>query len=109
MPFSARFKIGATPKAIGCQSERSRDSVVRSEEPAILSLYTYVIEHDYGFAPNPFYGTCTLATCKPIIREHAGVGDYLVGTGCARRKRRGYLVYFMRVEGVTTYDKYWAD
>lgn len=74
-----------------------------------MNLYSYVIDHDYGFAPNPFFGICTLATCKPEIREHAAVGDYIVGTGCAKRKRRGTLVYFMRVEEITTFDAYWAD
>ena len=74
-----------------------------------MRLYSYVLDHDYGFAPNPFYGVCTLATCKPGIREHAAVGDYVVGTGCAKRKRRGYLVYYMRVEEITAYDEYWDD
>lgn len=74
-----------------------------------MRLHSYVLDHDYGFAPNPFYGVCTLATCKPTIREHASIGDYVVGTGCAKRRRRGYLVYFMRVEEITTYDAYWND
>ena len=74
-----------------------------------MKLYSYVVDHDYGFAPNPFFGVCTLATCKPQIREHASVGDYIVGTGCARRKRQGTLVYVMRVVEITTYDAYWCD
>ena len=74
-----------------------------------MRLHSYVLDHDYGFAPNPFHGVCTLATCKPAIREHAVIGDYVVGTGCAKRKRRGFLVYFMRVEEITTYDAYWVE
>lgn len=74
-----------------------------------MKLYSYVLDHDYGFAPNPFFGVCTLATCKPKIRDHAVVGDYIVGTGCAKRDRRGFLVYFMRVEEIITFDAYWAD
>jgi hypothetical protein len=74
-----------------------------------LKLYSYVLDHDYGFAPNPFYGVCTLATCKPLIREKASVGDYVIGTGSAHRKRQGYLVYFMHVDEIMTYDCYWAD
>lgn len=74
-----------------------------------MRLHSYVIDHDYGFAPNPFHGVCTLATCKPVIRQHATVGDYVVGTGCAKRGRRSYLVYFMRVEEITDFDRYWAD
>lgn len=68
-----------------------------------------MLDHDFGFAPNPFYGVCTLATCKPKIREHAAVGDFVVGTGSAKRGRRGYLVYFMAVDEILTYDQYWAD
>lgn len=41
--------------------------------------YSYIVARDYGFAPNPFYGICTLATCKPIIRKHCEVGDYVIG------------------------------
>lgn len=74
-----------------------------------MKLYSYVVAHDYGFAPNPFYGVCTLATCKPGIRNGAAIGDCVVGTGCAGRKRGGYLVYFMRVERIVTFDEYWAD
>ena len=46
-----------------------------------MKLYSYIVARDFGFAPNPFYGFCTLATCKPKIREHASVGDWVVGTG----------------------------
>lgn len=74
-----------------------------------MRLHSYIIDHDFGFAPNPFHGVCTLATCKPRIREHAEVGDYVIGTGSAKRKRQGHLVYWMRVEEIITYDAYWAD
>jgi hypothetical protein len=30
--------------------------------------YIYALTHDTGFAPNPFYHTCTLACCKVKIR-----------------------------------------
>lgn len=74
-----------------------------------MALYSYVLDHDFGFAPNPFFGVCTLATCKPQIRERAAIGDHVMGTGCAKRGRSGRLVYMMRVDGVTDYDAYWAD
>lgn len=72
-------------------------------------LHSYVIEHDFGFAPNPFHGICTLATCKPRIRSHAALGDFIIGTGCAKRGRTGHLVYFMRVDEASTFDRYWRD
>ena len=75
------------------------------------SLFSYVVRYDSGFAPNPFHGYCTLATCKPRIRKHASVGDWLVGTGSseARVRRGGHLVYAMRVTEVLETKQYWGD
>ena len=74
-----------------------------------MRLYSYIVAYDYGFAPNPFYGICTLATCKPNIRRVASIGDWVIGTGSKRRGRRGHLVYAMRVGEALTFDQYWAD
>ena len=38
-------------------------------------LFTYVLAHDNGAAPNPFGGVCTLVICKPQIRRSAKEGD----------------------------------
>ncbi len=62
-----------------------------------MRLHSYVVARDYGFAPNPFFGVCTLATCKPKIRSVAEVGDWVVGTGSKRRGRDKHIVYAMRV------------
>jgi hypothetical protein len=74
-----------------------------------LKLHSYVVSRDFGFAPNPFYGVCTLATCKPVIRRTAAVGDWIVGTGSARNKRQRYLVFAMKVREALTFDEYWID
>jgi hypothetical protein len=70
-----------------------------------------VVRYDSGFAPNPFYGHCTLATCKPTIRQAAVVGDWLVGTGSsAKRVNRGArLVHAMRVKETLDFRSYWND
>ncbi len=44
-----------------------------------MRLFTYKITHDHGFAPNPFQGVLTLATCKPGIRKTKCVGDWVAG------------------------------
>ena len=44
-----------------------------------MKLYSYIITEDTGFSPNPFWGCCTLADCKPEIRRNAKVGDWIVG------------------------------
>lgn len=74
-------------------------------------IYSYVVRYDSGFAPNPFYGVCTLATCKPDIRRTASVGDWVIGSGSNDRavRRGGYLVYAMRVSEVKTFSEYDAD
>ena len=74
-----------------------------------MRLYSYVVRHDYGFAPNPFFGVCTLATCKPEIRKSARIGDWIVGTGSATNERHKYLVYVMQVAEEMTFNQYWDD
>ncbi len=76
---------------------------------SVTRLYSYVVARDYGFAPNPFFGTCTLATCKPEIRKHAKVGDWIIGTGSNQRKKEGYLVYVMLVSETLTFNDYWSS
>lgn len=72
-------------------------------------LHSYVVARDYGFAPNPFHGVCTLATCKPVVRRIAKVGDWIVGTGAARHGLAGRLVFVMQVSEALSFDEYWRD
>lgn len=72
-------------------------------------LYSYVVRYDNGFAPNPFWGTCTLATCKPEIRKRAQVGDCIVGTGSKSIGLHEHLVFAMFVTETMTYSDYWKD
>jgi len=74
-----------------------------------MRLFSYVVARDYGFAPNPFGGVCTLATCKPGIRQQAGVGDWIVGMASVANRRVPSLVYVMRVDEILNYDAYWSD
>jgi len=73
-----------------------------------VKLYSYVVARDYGFAPNPFFGVCSLATCKPRIRSVAQIGDWVVGTGSKKRKREKHIVFAMRVMGVMSFNQYWT-
>jgi hypothetical protein len=74
-----------------------------------MDLYSYVVARDYGFAPNPFFQVCSLATCKPKIRANAQIGDWVIGTGTASRQRSGRLVFAMRVSDAMTFNQYWND
>jgi hypothetical protein len=78
----------------------------------MLSIFSYVLRYDDGAAPNPFYGTCTLAICKPAIRRKAEVGDWVVGT-VTKNSSIGdisdQVVYAMKVTKKMTmhqYDEY---
>ncbi len=74
-----------------------------------MKLFSYVLARDYGFAPNPFFGICTLATCKPRIRSTAKIGDWVIGTGSSEHHRTGFLVYAMRVDETMSFNEYWAN
>ncbi|MGB8771903.1 MAG: hypothetical protein WCC92_19975 [Candidatus Korobacteraceae bacterium] len=71
-------------------------------------LYSYVVQHDNGQAPNPYFGLCTLCLCKfrkslkkpRNVVELAKKGDWIFGTGGADLRKSagpGKLVYAMRV------------
>ena len=72
-------------------------------------LYSYVVTWDGGFAPNPFYGFCTLATCKPQIRKTACPGDWILGTVSKSQSPEPRLIYAMRVTETLSYNEYWRD
>lgn len=76
-----------------------------------MTLWSYVVRYDSGFAPNPFYDFCTLATCKPDIRASANVGDWIIGTGSDEKRVRlgGRLVYAMQVAETPKFEDYDAD
>ncbi len=71
--------------------------------------FIYTVARDFGFAPNPFHGVCTLATCKPTIRRVAQPGDWVIGMGGKRLGANGRLIFAMCVAEALTFDEYWAD
>ena len=72
-----------------------------------MKLYTYVVTHDTGFSPNPFWGACTLADCKPVIRRTAEVCDWIVGLSPKANGNR--VVYAMLVDEILSYEDYYLD
>jgi len=74
-----------------------------------MTVWSYKVARDYGFAPNPFHGVCTLACCKPLIRGHADVGDWVIGAGSKANGLWGKVVYAMIVDDTMTFDQYWND
>jgi len=72
-------------------------------------VYIYVVDRDFGFAPNPFHGFCTLATCKPGIRNTAKVGDWVIGMGGQRLNATGRCVFAMWISEKITFNEYWLN
>ncbi len=111
--------------------DNSRDALRR-----INVLYSYVVATDSGFAPNPFFGVCTLACCKPAIRKSVGARllrqsgnvdirelrtadpDFvrgqniwvvgLAGASLSDRPRRS-IVYAMQVTDVLDFEFYFEE
>ncbi len=106
----------------------------RSQQSRVSVLFSYIVETDSGFAPNPFFRLCTLACCKPRIRRSVGNRllresgshdihqlraadpDYirsrniwvvgLAGASLADRPRRS-VVYAMQVTDVLDFESYY--
>ncbi len=74
-----------------------------------MHIFSYVITHDSGFAPNPFGGFLTLATCKPRIRSQASKGDFIVGTGSSRTVGSQTMVYAAQISDVITLEEYGSE
>lgn len=74
-----------------------------------MTLYSYIVTHDTGFAPNPFFGYCTLACCKPEIRRQATEGDWIIGLTPRAKGKGNKIVYFMRVDEKMDFQGYWRD
>src|SRR5580692_7918599 len=72
-----------------------------------MTLYSYIVVYDTGFSPNPFFGYCTLACCKPEIPRRAQEDDWIVGL--TPKAQGNKVVYFMRVDNVIDFNRYWND
>lgn len=72
-------------------------------------VFIYVVDRDFGFAPNPFHGVCTLATCKPRIRRSAAVGDWVIGVGGRRLNATGKCIFGLRVDDKLSFNSYWSE
>lgn len=77
-------------------------------------LRSYKLTTDSGFAPNPFWGKLTLATCKADIRRVAEEGEWIAGftSGTAPWHDpvgEERLIYLMQVERIVPYEEYYRS
>jgi hypothetical protein len=71
----------------------------------VARIYRYILTHDHGVAPCPQGGTITLATCKPVIRRCASVGDWVIGFRPGSMER-GLVLWAGRVAEKMTHGEY---
>jgi len=84
-----------------------------------VTIYSYVVHHDEGRRPNPYFKMCTLRGCKSRsspgknrnVEELAQKGDWVIGTGGAGKRSKGHgkLIYAMRVDETLTRETYFSD
>lgn len=75
----------------------------------MANVFLYVVDRDFGFAPNPFHGICSLATCKPRIRNSASIGDWVIGMGGRNLNATGKCIFAMKVTSKITFNEYWES
>jgi hypothetical protein len=106
------------------RKSRKRPTPVVGQTPnaeSQVKLYSYIVDHDTGFAPNPFGGICTLVCCKfshppkrgkarrRNIVELACPGDWIVGLGGKNEEKSsgpGKIIYAMLVTKKMPLDEY---
>jgi hypothetical protein len=82
-----------------------------------MKIYSYLLDHDLGLAPNPTGKFCTLAVCKPEIRKskNLALGDWVIGTGskaleeATGKKLTNRLIYAMKITDKIALESYWND
>ena len=75
-----------------------------------MRLFSHKLTDDTGFAPNPFHGVCTLATCKAQMHHAKRKGDWIAGFTSQKligdSVGRERLIYLMLVSGKLGLDEY---
>lgn len=74
-----------------------------------MKMKVYRQTYDFGFAPNPFFGFCSLATCRGDFRRTMNVGDWLMGQGGSELKWDGKVIFLMLIEKKVSFEEYWHN
>ena len=75
-------------------------------------LYSYKMSHDNGFAPNPYFGVLTLATCMSKMRQNTKIGNWIAGwtsrkTATSTPPGEERLIYLAKVTDKIPIAEYW--
>ncbi len=78
-----------------------------------MKLFSYKLTHDTGFAPNPFRGFLTIATCKPGIRRSKCPGAWIAGFTsralCGDRIGEERLIFIVKISEKCSLAEYFND
>lgn len=94
---------------------RSRKPVASAAMIRPPRIFSYVVDHDHGYAPNPMPPWCTLAQCKygterrRNIVELAEPGDWVIGSGGRGSSGADTLLYLMRVTEKPGFPEFLRD
>ncbi|MCB2078594.1 MAG: hypothetical protein KDE55_12960 [Novosphingobium sp.] len=69
-----------------------------------MNIYRYVLASDDGMAPHIKNGIVTLATCKPMIRQTASEGDWVMG--CFPSPNNEVVAWAGQIKSVSTIHDY---
>lgn len=85
----------------------------------MTKLFSYVVDHDLGFAPNPEGNLCSLVHCKfrrydskrRNIVEMANVGDWILGSGgeSAHSAGNSKIIFLMHVDNKISFIDYLSN
>lgn len=83
-----------------------------------LKMWSCRITHDKQFAPNPYKGKLTLATCKPLIRRSkqsvpgvwlAGFAAQKIDCGIKPINGEERLIYLAKISRQIQLGQYWSE
>jgi hypothetical protein len=81
-------------------------------------LFSYVVDHDFGYAPNADGGNCILSHCKfsndgktKNLLESVRVDEWIVGTGGSSDQTAppDHIVFAMKVEAKLPIEALFSD
>jgi len=71
----------------------------------MTKLLKYVVPFDFGFAPNPYHGICTLAACTPNHQNaRLNPEDWILGHSGVSTNNK--IIYLMKVDEIIQRNDY---
>lgn len=74
-----------------------------------MTVYSYIMVHDRGYAPNPYHNIMSLAVCKGQIRNKAQKGDVIIAFAGTNISKTPILIYAMVITEKVPFWEYMSD